>query len=397
MGGVHYLSPQLFRGLVETKSIPREGLGEKVAEFLRGLSSREPRLGDRRSLGPMMSSPLKESVEAFIEFIDRNLNDPSRFRESKVLEREVIEMVTSLLGGSEGAGLITYGGSESNITALLILRELGFRKVITPTSSHTSVSKAAHILGMKVIYTAVDSELRAVPEDIKAKVKGCSDCAVVLTAGNTETGVVDDALRVYEEVGDVPVHIDAAFGGLMIPFLRESNPSIPKADFTIPSVYSVSVDGHKAALTPIPSGALITRTRELMEKVRYRATYIEAGSQYGILWTRTAGSAAAFWASLMFFGVEGLRRLFTSMLTNAMYCRERLLDLGFDVVGPELPLICFRHREAGYRELKRGLADRGWYLYTCPIYGGLKITFMPHVTREVIDEFVEDLSKVLRV
>ena len=171
---VFITSTPSYLGAIETKSIPREGLGEKVAVFLRELSSREPRLGDRRSLGPMMSSPLKESVEAFIEFIDRNLNDPSRFRESKTLEREVIEMVTSLLGGSEGAGLITYGGSESNITALLILRELGYRKVITPTSSHTSVSKAAHILGMKVIYTAVDSELRAVPEDIKRRLRGAA-------------------------------------------------------------------------------------------------------------------------------------------------------------------------------------------------------------------------------
>lgn len=376
--------------------IPEKGLREKVADLLSKLSKEEPRLGCRKSIGPMMPKPNPFSLKAFIEFIDRNLNDLSWFRVSAKLSEEAIQMLNSLLGNPGGKGIITYGGSESNLTSLYIARELGAKTVITSSSAHTSVFKAAKILNLNVVKAGTDQDLRVMPDEIAKLANEVDNPVIVLTAGNTETGGVDDVEAVSELVPDVPIIIDGAFGGVMIPFLRLKGWELPKADFTVNSVISVSIDGHKTLMTPIPSGALLLRDEKLMEIISFPSNYLSSGLQYGLLWTRTAGSAAALWASLKYYGMDGLAELFDDMMRNALYARELLLDLGFKVSNPDLPILCFRHPHISTGELRESMLKKGWYLYLCPSLSGMKITFMPHVTRDVVNDLIEDLSSVMR-
>ena len=377
------------------KKLRPEGLGDKVIDYLRKLSAEEPRLGGRRSLGPMMSRPLKASLAAFIEFIDRNLNDPVRFRVTYSLAKEVISVMNDLLSNAGGSGLITYGGSESNLTALYIARELGYRTVITSEAAHTSVFKSAKVLSMKALTAGVDDSLRIIVDDVRRLWRESRDSVIVLTAGNTETGVTDDVEAVSEAVPEAPIVIDGAFGGLIIPFLRDSGFRLGRADFSIDNVMSVGVDGHKALFTPIPSGALLLRDDELLNKVTFKSGYLSSSSQVGLLWSRTGGSAAALWASLNYFGYGGLRDLYVELMRRSLWLRDSLISLGFEVIGPELPLLCFRHPEISSVRIQELLNLRGWYLYKCPSVGGLRVTVLPHVTREVLDEFLHDLKEAL--
>ncbi len=376
--------------------IPEKGLREKVADLLSELSKEEPRLGTRKSIGPMMPKPNPFSLKAFIEFIDRNLNDLSWFRVSAKLSEEAIQMLNSLLGNSGGKGIISYGGSESNITSLYIARELGAKTVITSSTAHTSVFKAAKMLNLEVVKAGTDQDLRVKPDEIAKLVNEAKKPVIVLTAGNTETGGVDDVEAVSELVPDVPIIIDGAFGGVMIPLLRSRGWKLPRADFTVNSVISVSIDGHKTLMTPIPSGALLLREEKLLEIVSFPSNYLGSGRQYGLLWTRTAGSAAALWASLMYYGIDGLTDLFDDMMRNALHARELLLDLGFKVSNPDLPILCFSYPHVNTGKLREVLLRRGWYLYLCPSLNGLKITFMPHVTKDVVSDLIEDLRSIMR-
>ena len=80
-------------------------------------------------------------------------------------------------------------------------------------------------------------------------------------AGTTEFGQVDpveEIGRIAEEK-DVFFHVDAAFGGFVIPFL-EGCPL--KFDFAVPGVSSIAIDPHKMGMSTIPSGGLLYRNEE---------------------------------------------------------------------------------------------------------------------------------------
>jgi tyrosine decarboxylase/aspartate 1-decarboxylase len=376
--------------------IPEHGLGHHVLTVLNSLTQKEPRLGDARSLGPMMSKPLPEALEGFIMFIDRNLNDPKRFSITSKLARETISMLNGLLNNPEGTGLITYGGSESNLTALYIARELGAKKILTSAAAHASVFKAAKILRMKILKAPTDRCLRLKVSDAKKMTGSDEGVVAVLTAGNTETGCIDDIEAFHDELPEIPVIIDGAFGGLIIPFLRGAGFRLKRADFSVESVMAVGVDGHKAALTPIPSGALLLRNEDLLQKVSFSPDYMPSNKQVGLLWTRTGGAAAAFWTSLQYFGIEGFTNLYVTQMKRTLKLRDGLLSLGFEAVEPELPLICFWHPHIGSCKMLEKLWEKGWYLYRCPSLNGIRVTVLPHITECIIDEFLSDLKAVLK-
>ncbi len=376
--------------------IPEKGLGSRITEEISKLALQERRLGCGKSLGPMMSEPLTASLKAFLKFIDRNLNDPDEFPITSRLAKEALCMLNNLLGNRGGSGIITYGGSESNLTALFIVREAGFKTLVTSTSAHPSVFKAAKVLGIKLHLVGTDSCLRINAEEAASAVKEEDKAALLLTAGNTETGCVDDVQMVSDLVPESPIVIDGAFGGVILPFLREAGLTNKKADFTIPSVISVSVDGHKSLLTPIPSGALLLRNEEWLKHISFESRYLSSKKQVGLLWTRTGGSAASLWASLMYFGKEGLSRLFTSMLHRTLKLYESVLELGLNAIKPELPILCLWKEGTSPNKLLQFLEKRGWYLYRCPTLRGLRVTVLPHVTDDVINAFLTDLEDASR-
>ncbi len=383
---------------MELRELPERGLGNKVTEIIEELSRNEPRLGSPKSLGPMMSEPSEAALKAFLEFLNRNLNDPEFFRISARISHEVISMVNTLLHNPGGSGMITYGGSESNLTALYIAREMGRKVVLTPRTAHLSVVKSAKLLGMELIKVGLDEDFRVSLTDLKAKLKEVSDseAVVFLNAGNTEFGRVDNARAVYEEFPDIPIIVDAAFGGFVIPFLNRLGYSLPTADFRVPSVIAMSVDGHKTGYTPIPSGALLLRDESLLNYVSFPSPYLHSDRQVGILWTRTAASAASLWASLLYYGIDGFTKIVGECMRNSIELYRSLLELGFQAVKPELPIVCFKHQKMKHDYLLRELRRRGWYVYSCPTYGGIKVTVMKHVTKEVVEEFLETLEEITK-
>ncbi len=381
------------------KYFPMRGLGDRVLQIIDVLDSIEPRLGSRKSLGPMMSKPLKASLHAFVKFIDRNLNEYSYFRMSKLLADEVIRSLEELHGNKPiPAGIITYGGSEANLTSLYIMRELGYDTVVVPQNAHESVLKASRILKLRVVRTGVNKRNQACISDVVKVVRklGKRRVFVVLTAGNTETGTIDDVKQLYEELPDTEVVVDAAFGGLITPFIEESS-SIPYYGFKIPTVACIGIDGHKMGLTPIPSGALILRNNDYLKPITFKSKYfINQTHQYSLLWTRTAASAAALWASINYLGFYGFKAIVDRLIKLTRYLTDALINLNCKVVEPDLPIICFSLGKGRLNHtVMTKLIRRGWHLYRCPFINGIKVTLMPHTNEEVINEFLSDLKRTV--
>ncbi len=68
----------------------------------------------------------------------------------------------------------------------------------------------------------------------------------------------------YAASRGVFLHVDAAFGGFILPFLRDLGRPVPPFDFSLPGVTTMSTDGHKLGLMPLTTGFFLVRERELL-------------------------------------------------------------------------------------------------------------------------------------
>ena len=112
---------------------------------------------------------------------------------------------------------------------------------------------------------------------------------------------------------DIYLHVDAAFGGYSIPFLNEIGYELPKFDFSLRGVCSITIDPHKMGLAPIPTGGILFREKKYLDAMSIETPYLTEERQSTIVGTRTGASTAATWALLKYFGKrrlsEGFKRL----------------------------------------------------------------------------------------
>jgi len=142
-------------------------------------------------------------------------------------------------------------------------------------------------------------------------------------AGTTSLGVVDP----IEEIGriiegkDIFFHVDAAFGGFVLPFLNELNYNVPPWDFRVKQVNSITADPHKMGLGPIPTGGFFLRDPSVLNKTGFDIPYLAGGNfkHLHFVGTRPGGQVIAFWAILKYLGIEGFAKIVNKCMDNTQY------------------------------------------------------------------------------
>lgn len=247
---------------------------------------------------------------------------------TKALEREVIAFFAELTDAPPGGvyGYVTSGGSEANEFGLYTARQVLPRApVYTTGATHSSVRKAAHRLGMEIVLVAGRDDGTMDPAALRREaVRRDGGAIVVATIGTTATGAYDDvtALRAAAEAaGPVFVHVDAALGGLLAPFL----PQPPGWTFAGDLADSIAISGHKFLGVPVPCGVVLAR-QHLVSAARVEQ-YI-GGLDRTLGCSRSGLAAALMWVALRDLGRDGLRRQVHQCLTVADYAHHRLASLG---------------------------------------------------------------------
>jgi len=333
----------------------------------------------------------------FAENLERNLGRPDAFAGSWELEQELIMEIGDLLNNEHAAGIMTTGGTESNILGLELMRnKTGKKEVIIPKTAHVSMLKACKLLGLKPVLIDVDEEFKADPYKMLENIND-NTAGIVATAGTTYLGIVDpiEDIAKIAETYDLPLHVDAAFGGFVIPFLKELGYNVPNFDFIIERVTSITIDPHKMALVPIPAGMFLTRNESLLEHIAFEIPYIQGkGSiQYGITGTRSAAPVIATWATINYLGREGFRALIKDCMDKTKYLVEKIeqIENVDTVIEPQMNIVAIKTENVD-RTAKQ-LRDKGWVIAVSPFPKSLRIIIMPHITYEDLDEFIKDLSE----
>ena len=351
-----------------------------------------------RVLSSMCTAPHPIAVKAHLQFIRSNLGDPKLFPGTAELERDCIRMMGELLHNPAAAGYISTGGTESNIQALRTARLLkktdpAKANIVVPESAHYSFDKAAQLLGVKIRRAPLDDALRADPRAMAGLIDK-DTIALVAVAGTTEFGQVDpiDEIGRLAQDSNVYLHVDAAFGGFVIPFLEKKYPF----DFEVPAVKSIAIDPHKMGMSTIPSGGLLYRSESDMKMMEINAQYLTSQVQWSLAGTRSGAATAATYAVMRYMGKEGYGRVVAQCMKNTGLLYAELKNLGLEpVIKPVMNITTFKLKDA--QSVRKRLCDMGWYVSTTSRPEALRMVVMPHVTSDVIAAFVSDLKGIVDV
>jgi len=348
-----------------------------------------------RILGSMCTGPHPAALAAYREFLETNLGDPTLFPGTKRLEQQVIDRVGELLHAPATMdGQMTSGGTESNLAALWVHTQLrGSTKIVVPEHAHFSFQKAASL--MQLDLETLPCRNHVADSDALAGMLDDDVACVVAVAGTTNLGLVDPVEEMAGccQTAGVPLHVDAAFGGFVLPFLRQLGLSDEAFDFSLPGVSSMSLDPHKMGMSVIPAGLLMLRDGEWFERIAVRATCTHTRRQLSLLGTRPGAAAAATYAVLHELGWTGYRSMVAACMETTRHAAERISEAGFALVTePETNVLGVRVDEP--RRVAEQLAELGWMVGVNESDTALRLVMMPHVKKTLIDSFVSDLAMV---
>ena len=269
------------------------------------------------------------------------------FKGSQKIEKETIDILATAIFGCEQDGYDGYiatGGTEANLQALWMFRNYFMKSfgaqpaeiaIIASEDTHYSIAKGSNLLLIDWLNVKVDFESRQI--DVVAFEKQLLEAAqlgkkyfiVVCNMGTTMFGSVDnpgDYTSILEKHQlAYKLHVDAAYGGFVYPFLAKEN----LLDFKNPAVSSITVDAHKMLQAPYGSGVFLCR-KDLIENVLTKeAEYVE-GMDLTLSGSRSGANAVAVWMILVTYGENGWFEKVKVLQMRTDWLCQQLIALNID-------------------------------------------------------------------
>ena len=324
----------------------------------------------------------------FLRYCPNNVGDPfhtSNFRSNThEMEREVIGRFADMMRieRDRAWGYVTSGGTEGNMYGLYMGRELFPNGVVYfSQDTHYSVVKILGVLKMRNIMIKSRDDGEIDYDDLYETIRINRDVPAIFIAniGTTMKGAIDDVGKVRGILDDLVVrdsyiHADAALSGMILPFVDDPQPYGFDVGFD-----SVAVSGHKMVGSPLPCGVALTK-RDYVARISRSIEYV------GVLDTTLSGSRNALTPLMLWYafercGLDGFRKMVAECLDVAEYAVERFRDSGIPA---------WRHKNSVTVVFPKPSEEvfRKWQI--APYEDIAHIITMPHVTREIIDEVVDD-------
>src|SRR3954454_2338061 len=342
----------------------------------------------QRNLATFVTTWMEPEAQRIIaENLHRNFIDHAEYPQTAEIEQRCIRMLASLFHApGETTGARTQGSSEAIMLGALSLK-WKWRQRREQARQDTSRPNLVFGGDVHVVWEKFcryfDVEPRIIPlqpdkyvigpEDVEPHVDE-NTIGVAAVLGTTFTGHADDIrgindllVRLKGDRGiDVPLHVDAASGGFVWPFLYPDSPW----DFRLEQVRSINVSGHKFGLVYPGIGWLVFRERsDLAEDLVFYENYLgKTDATFTLNFSTGSSMVLAQYYNFVRYGRAGYTYIMQNMQTNARVLAEKLDAMGrFEIIGPDeeqLPLVAFRlATDPGYDEFDIAWqlsAERGW-------------------------------------
>jgi glutamate decarboxylase len=332
----------------------------------------------------------------YAETVDKNLIDKDEYPATAAIEERCWRMLAELWqapSAAEALGTSTVGSSEAAMLAGLALKrrwQQARRAAGKPTDRPNLVMSSAVQVCWEKFANYFEVEPRYVPVtedhllldgyDLDRYVDE-NTIAVVAILGVTYTGAYEPVAdisaaldRIQEQTGlNVPIHVDAASGGFVAPFLQ---PELAW-DFRLPRVVSINASGHKYGLVFPGVGWVVWRHEDAVPKdMIFNVAYL--GGEMPTLalnFSRPGAQVLLQYYNFLRLGRDGFTDVQQACQDVAKYLSNGIAELGPFVLlsdGTDIPVFAWRLR-AGYTEnwdlhdLSAQLRQRGWMVPAYPL------------------------------
>jgi len=348
-------------------------------------------------------------------FAFNNVGNP--FRPSPIpynthdLERETIISFarTFAFQADDAWGFVSHSGTDSNMHGMYLGKTLlKGRTGKTPKAyftreAHYSVQILRDLLGLEAVdvATLTDGSMDAGDLARKLVVNGNDPALVVATVGTTFKGAVDDvdAIRQALTGRQSYLHVDAALFGGYLPFTSSAATVQHRGGSAAGGRYdSIAVSCHKFFGFPTPAGLFVTTRRLYDEFNAYFSKIHNPEYIHQVPGTITCSRDSVKPAEFHYFTRPSVQKRLAAdaakMLENTAFfvdeMRRRFTRLNATRSNPLSNTVYFRHPGDDI--------VRKYSLATMQVeLGGRRekyahVIVMPHVTRDVIAEFLADLG-----
>ncbi|MDE5624837.1 MAG: glutamate decarboxylase, partial [Muribaculaceae bacterium] len=227
------------------------------------------------------------------------------------------------------------------------------------------------------------------------------------TGLNDDVEALDKALDAYNaKTGyDIPIHVDAASGGFILPFLF---PEV-KWDFRLKWVLSISTSGHKFGLVYPGLGWVVWKDKQYLPDVMsFSVNYLGAEiSQVGLNFSRPAAQILGQYYQFIRLGFEGYKNIQYNSLSVARYLHSQVSAMPeFQPYSPDVPNPIFvwlmkpevqKTAKWTLFDLQDKLAQKGWMVpaYTLPAnienIVVMRVLCKQGFSRDMADQLLNDI------
>jgi glutamate decarboxylase len=338
----------------------------------------------------------EEADRLYAATVDKNMVDKDEYPQTAEIEARCVRMIGDLWhvpDAVDSVGTSTTGSSEGCMLAGLALkrrwqqaRRAAGKAVDRPNivmGGNVQVvwEKFANYWEVEPRYVPLEGDVFHLTADRLLEHVDENTIGVVAVLGSTMDGSYEPvqeicaALDRYEaETGvSIPVHVDAASGGFIAPFLQ---PDLVW-DFRLERVVSIQASGHKFGLVYPGIGWVLWRDAEhLPEDLVFHVNYLGGDMPtFALNFSRPGAQVVLQYYQFLRLGREGYRLVQQSCQDVAVHIARTLAAMPeFDVVfgGTDLPVVAFTLAPDVSRydvyDVSRKLRERGWLVpaYTMP-------------------------------
>jgi glutamate decarboxylase len=351
----------------------------------------------RLNLATFVTTWMEPEAEVLMaECAAKNMIDKDEYPQTAELEHRCVNILSNLWNspaGGTAAGCSTTGSSEACMLGGMALL---WRWRARRQAAGLDAAKPNLVMGSNVQvcwekfcrYWQVEPRyVPMVPERLHLRgaeaVAKCDEntIGVVAILGSTMDGSYEPVLEISQALDrlqaerghDVLVHVDAASGGFVAPFLQ---PDL-EWDFRVPRVASINASGHKYGLVYPGVGWVMWRTPDaLPEDLIFRVNYLGGEMPtFALNFSRPGAQVAAQYYNFIRLGRDGYQRVQQTCQDVALHLSGEIAKMGpFELLteGRDLPVFAFKLRDhvTGYSvfDLSERLRMRGWQVpaYTFP-------------------------------
>ncbi|KAI7740182.1 hypothetical protein M8C21_023469 [Ambrosia artemisiifolia] len=371
-----------------------------------------------------------ECDKLIMSSLNKNYVDMDEYPVTTELQNRCVNMIARLFHApiredDTAVGVSTVGSSEAIMLAGLAFK----RKWQEKRKSHGKSYNNPNIVTGSNVQVCWEKFARYFEVDLKV-VNLTEDCyvmdpmkavemvdentiCVAAILGSTMTGEFEDVkllnellMKKNKETGwNTPIHVDAASGGFVAPFLY---PDL-EWDFRLPLVKSINVSGHKYGLVYAGVGWVVWRTKEdLPDDLVFHINYLGSDQPtFTLNFSKGSSQIIAQYYQFIRLGFEGYKDVMNNCNGNVMVLKEGLEKTGrFNIISKDIgvPLLAFSLKDSSRYtvfHISESLRRFGWVIpaYTMPPdvqhISVLRVVIREDFSHSLADRLITDIVRVV--